>query len=59
MTDRQARARILVWSDYVCPYCYFLERELDRIREQHSENVIIEYYAFFVKCKRILILSVL
>ena len=46
MTDRQARARILVWSDYVCPYCYFLERELDRIRERHSENVIIEYYAF-------------
>ena len=44
--DPQARARILVWSDYVCPYCYFVERELDRIREQHSEKVIIEYYPF-------------
>ncbi len=44
--DPQARARILVWSDYVCPYCYFVERELDCIREQHSGKVIIEYYAF-------------
>lgn len=46
MADQQARARILVWSDYVCPYCYFLERELDHIRAQHSENVIVEYYSF-------------
>ncbi len=44
--DPQTRARILVWSDYVCPYCYFVERELDRIREQHGEKVIIEYYPF-------------
>lgn len=44
--DPQARARILVWSDYVCPYCYFVERELDRVREQHGDKVIIEYHAF-------------
>lgn len=44
--DSPARARILVWSDYVCPYCYLVERKLDRIREQHGEKVRIEYYAF-------------
>lgn len=44
--DSQAVARILVWSDYVCPYCYFVESELDRIRKQHSKKVRIEYYAF-------------
>ena len=42
----QACARILVWSDYVCPYCYFVERELDRMREQYGEKIIIENYAF-------------
>lgn len=44
--ESHALARILVWSDYVCPYCYFAERELDRIRAQHGQKVRIEYYAF-------------
>ncbi|MDH3511277.1 MAG: DsbA family protein [Gammaproteobacteria bacterium] len=46
MSEQTARARILVWSDYVCPYCYLLERDLDRLREQHAGELIIDYRAF-------------
>ena len=46
MPEQQARARILVWSDYVCPYCYLVERDLDRLREQYAEKLIIDYRAF-------------
>ena len=46
MSEPNARARILVWSDYVCPYCYLIERDLDRLREQYADKLIIDYRAF-------------
>jgi predicted DsbA family dithiol-disulfide isomerase len=46
MSEQTARARLLVWSDYVCPYCYLIERDLDRLREQYAEKLIIDYRAF-------------
>jgi len=46
MLEQPARARLLVWSDYVCPYCYLLEHDLDRLRKQYAEKLIIDYRAF-------------
>lgn len=46
MPEQKARARILVWSDYVCPYCYLIERDLDRLRDKYAEKLIIDYRAF-------------
>lgn len=38
--------RILVWSDYVCPFCYLELPVLDRLREELGEAVSIEWRAF-------------
>lgn len=46
MSEQPARAHIMVWSDYVCPYCYLLEHDLDRLREQYTNKLIIDYRAF-------------
>ena len=46
MSEQEARARILVFSDYVCPYCYLVERDLDRLRERYAEKLTIDYRAF-------------
>jgi predicted DsbA family dithiol-disulfide isomerase len=46
MPEQKPRARILVWSDYVCPYCYLVEHDLDHLREQYAEKLIIDYRAF-------------
>lgn len=45
MPERR-RARILVWSDYVCPFCYLQEPVLERVREEYGSRVGIEWKAF-------------
>jgi predicted DsbA family dithiol-disulfide isomerase len=44
--DEQARVRITVWSDYVCPFCYLEEPVLEQIREEYGERVDIHWRAF-------------
>jgi len=38
--------RILVWSDYVCPFCYLERPVLERIRSELGEEVEIDWRAF-------------
>lgn len=38
--------RVLVWSDYVCPFCYLERPVLDRIRSELGEDVDIDWRAF-------------
>lgn len=46
MSKQAACARLLIWSDYVCPYCYLVEHDLDRLRDQYGDRLIIDYRAF-------------
>jgi predicted DsbA family dithiol-disulfide isomerase len=38
--------RILVWSDYVCPFCYLELPVLDQIRRELGEEIEIDWRAF-------------
>ncbi len=38
--------RILVWSDYVCPFCYLERPVLDRIQAELGEGVEIDWRSF-------------
>jgi predicted DsbA family dithiol-disulfide isomerase len=41
-----ARARITVFSDYVCPFCYLEEPDLARVREEYGEAVEVDWCAY-------------
>lgn len=40
------RARITVFSDYVCPFCYLEEPDLSRVREEYGDNVEVDWRAY-------------
>ena len=42
----QSAARIVVWSDYVCPFCYLETPVLAAIREEFGDRVDVEWRAF-------------
>lgn len=37
---------LLVWSDYVCPFCYLEKPELDALKSHFGERLRIEWRAF-------------
>jgi len=39
-------ARIDVWSDYVCPFCYLAEPTLQRIEQEFADAVEVVWRAF-------------
>ena len=41
-----ARARITVFSDYVCPFCYLEEPDLARVRETFGDMVGVDWRAY-------------
>ena len=41
-----ARARITVFSDYVCPFCYLEEPDLARVRERFGDMVGVYWRAY-------------
>lgn len=41
-----ARARITVFSDYVCPFCYLEEPDLARVREEYGDRVEVDWRAY-------------
>lgn len=41
-----ARARITVFSDYVCPFCYLEEPDLARVREEYGDKVEVDWRAY-------------
>lgn len=46
MSDRPAAARVTMWSDYVCPFCYLETPVLRRLREEMAGRVEVEWRAF-------------
>jgi predicted DsbA family dithiol-disulfide isomerase len=40
------QVRIVVWSDYVCPFCYLEEPMLDQIQEEYEDRIEVEWKAF-------------
>ena len=40
------KARITVWSDYVCPFCYLEVPVLERIRREYGDALEIDWRAF-------------
>lgn len=41
-----AAVRLLVWSDYVCPFCYLEVPVLDRLRDAYGGRVAVAWRAF-------------
>ncbi len=41
-----APVRILVWSDYVCPFCYLELPILDRLQSEYGNRLEIDWRAF-------------
>lgn len=46
MTDADDVAKVTVWSDYVCPFCYLETPVLRRLRDEMSDRVTVEWRAF-------------
>ncbi len=40
------RVRIMVFSDYVCPFCYLEEPDLARVKEEYGDGVEIDWRAY-------------
>lgn len=40
------RARITVFSDYVCPFCYLEEPDLSRVLDEYGEQVEVDWRAY-------------
>ncbi|MGI9049098.1 MAG: DsbA family oxidoreductase [Rubrobacteraceae bacterium] len=46
MNKDNKRVRITVFSDYVCPFCYLEEPDLNRIREEYGDSVEVDWRAY-------------
>lgn len=44
--ENDVRARITVFSDYVCPFCYLEEPDLARVWEEYGEAVEVDWRAY-------------
>ena len=42
----EKRARITVFSDYVCPFCYLEEPDLARVKEEYGDKVEVDWRAY-------------
>jgi predicted DsbA family dithiol-disulfide isomerase len=41
--------QLIVYSDYLCPWCYNVSVRMDRIREEFAETVRIEWRSFLLR----------
>lgn len=46
MNNSEKRARITVFSDYVCPFCYLEEPDLARVKEEYGDRVEVDWRAY-------------
>jgi predicted DsbA family dithiol-disulfide isomerase len=46
MSDTQARERLTIYSDYVCPFCYLGRRSLAEYQDDRSEPLEIDWHPF-------------
>jgi predicted DsbA family dithiol-disulfide isomerase len=45
-TQTAAKARLTVFSDYVCPFCYLEEPDIAAVRDAYGERVEIDHRAY-------------
>ncbi|QIN80318.1 DsbA family oxidoreductase [Rubrobacter marinus] len=46
MENSEKRARITVFSDYVCPFCYLEEPDLARVKREYGDRVEVDWRAY-------------
>ncbi len=46
MQNSEKRAKITVFSDYVCPFCYLEEPDLTRVKEAYGDRVEVDWRAY-------------
>lgn len=46
MANGEKRARITVFNDYVCPFCYLEEPDLARVQEEYGDRVEVDWRAY-------------
>jgi predicted DsbA family dithiol-disulfide isomerase len=44
-----APVRLVVWSDYLCPWCYVASTRLHRLREELAGRVTIEWRSYLLR----------
>jgi predicted DsbA family dithiol-disulfide isomerase len=44
-----APVRLVVWSDYLCPWCHLASSRVERLRAELGERVEIEYRAYLLR----------
>ncbi|KZN24384.1 disulfide bond formation protein DsbA [Haladaptatus sp. R4] len=46
MSETHANEELVVYSDYVCPFCYLGRRSLERYRETREEPLSLDWHPF-------------
>ncbi|MGA9400000.1 DsbA family oxidoreductase [Haladaptatus sp.] len=46
MSEAHANEELVVYSDYVCPFCYLGRRSLERYRETREEPLSLDWHPF-------------
>ncbi|WP_049926513.1 DsbA family oxidoreductase [Halopiger goleimassiliensis] len=46
MSDTDARDRLILYADYVCPFCYLGTRSLEQYRERREAPLEVEWHPF-------------
>jgi predicted DsbA family dithiol-disulfide isomerase len=50
--ETEARERITVYSDYVCPFCYLGRQSLDRYRAERDDPLAIDWRPFDLRAQK-------
>ena len=45
----EAPVRLVVWSDYLCPWCYVAATRLHRLQEEAGDRVALEWRSFLLR----------
>jgi predicted DsbA family dithiol-disulfide isomerase len=41
--------RLIVWSDYLCPWCYVAATRLHRLREEFGDRIALEWRSYLLR----------
>ncbi len=52
MGHEQPEARITVFSDYVCPFCYLGRESLQRYREERDGDLKVDWHPFDLRARK-------
>lgn len=44
-----APVRLIVWSDYLCPWCYVAATRFHRLREELGDRVVLEWRSYLLR----------